>query len=70
MSNYSIVVENQDYEVDGVTKTYETVCEVKETKTNLSNIANHYSVEFYDTSLITKIYKDGNFYDTAADVPT
>jgi len=70
MSNYSVVVNNIDYDVDGATKTYETVYEVKQTNTDLSNQADHYSIEEYDTSLIGKIYKDGNFYDTAADVPT
>jgi len=69
MSSFSIVVENQDYEVDGATKTYETVCQVKETNTDLSNRANHYSVQFYDPSLLGKIYKDGVFYDKAEDVP-
>ena len=70
MSSFSIVVENQDYEVDGATKTYETVCQVKETKGDLSVRANHYATQVYDPSLLGKIYKDGNFYDTAADVPT
>jgi hypothetical protein len=69
MSSYSVVVNNIDYDVDGTTKTYETVYEVKQTNTDLSNRANHYSIEFYDTSLLDKIYKDGVFYDTAADVP-
>ena len=31
MSSYSIVVENMDYDVDGSTKTYETVVQVKQT---------------------------------------
>ena len=69
MSKFSIVVENKDYEVDGATKTYETVCQVKETKNSLSNQANHYAIQFYDPSLLGKIYKDGNFYDEAKDVP-
>ena len=37
MSNYSVVVNNIDYDVDGATKTYETVYEVKQTNTDLSN---------------------------------
>ena len=69
MSKFSIVVENQDYEVDGATKTYETVCQVKETKTSLSNQANHYAIQSYDPSLLGKIYIDGKFYDKAEDVP-
>ena len=69
MSKFSIVVENQDYEVDGATKTYETVCQVKETKRSLSNRANHYAIQSYDPSLLGKIYKDGKFYDEAKDVP-
>lgn len=69
MSKFSIAVENKDYEVDGVTKTYETVCQVKETKNSLSNQANHYAIQSYDPSLLGKIYKDGKFYDKAEDVP-
>ena len=55
--------------MDGSTKTYETVYEVKQTTTDLSNIANHYSIDSYDPSLLGKIYKDGVFYDKAEDVP-
>lgn len=69
MSRYSVVVNNIDYDVDGSTKTYETVYEVKQTNTDLSNKANHYSIQSYDTSLLGKIYKDGKFYDEAKDVP-
>tara|TARA_Y100000996_G_C22446835_1_gene612162 strand:- start:58 stop:270 length:213 start_codon:yes stop_codon:yes gene_type:complete len=69
MSSYSIVVENKDYEVDGSTKTYETVCQVKQTKGDLSSLENHYRIEFYDPFLLGKIYKDGEFYDKAEDVP-
>ena len=69
MSSYSIVVENKDYEVDGSTKTYETVCQVKQTKGDLSSLANHYRIEFYDPFLLGKINKDGVFYDKAEDVP-
>ena len=69
MLNYSFVVENRDYDVDGVTKTLETVCQVKQTRTDLGDHKNHYSIENYDTSLVDKIYKDGVFYDSAADVP-
>jgi len=69
MSSFSIVVNNIDYDVDGSTKTYETVYEIKQTTTDLSNRANHYSVDSYDPSLLGKIYKDGVFYDKAEDVP-
>jgi len=69
MSSYSIVVENMDYDVDGSTKTYETVVQVKQTTYDLSGQENHYSITEYDTSLILKIYKDGKFYDKAEDVP-
>ena len=69
MSSYSIVVENMDYDVDGSTKTYETVVQVKQTIYDLSGQEKHYSITGYDPSLILKIYKDGKFYDEAKDVP-
>lgn len=69
MLNYSIVVESRDYDVDGLKKTFETVCQVKQTRTNMGDHKNHYSIENYDTSLLDKIYKDGEYYAAAADVP-
>ena len=69
MSSYSIVVENMDYDVDGSTKTYETVVQVKQTTQSVSYLENHYSIPEYDATLLLKIYKDGKFYDKAEDVP-
>ena len=69
MSSYSIVVENIDYDIDGATKTYETVVQVKQTVEDMSKLENHYAIMEYDTSLVLKIYKDGKFYDEAKDVP-
>lgn len=74
MSSYTMVVKNMEHEIgegeDKVKKTYPTVVEVKDTVSNLSSQSEHYALDSYDITLIAKIYIDGNFYDTAADVPT
>ncbi len=54
---------------DKIKKTYPTVVEVKETTSNLSRNENHYELEYYDITLLTKIYIEGKFYDKAEDVP-
>jgi len=65
----SVVVKDIEYEVNGEKKTYETVCQVKLTKGSMHDQLNHYSIEDYDLNLLEKIYKDGVFYETPAEVP-
>ena len=73
MSSYTMVVKNMEHEIgegeDKVKKTYPTVVEVKDTVSNLSSQSDHHALDSYDITLIAKIYIDGKFYDTAADVP-
>ena len=64
-----IVTEDKQYTVDGVDKTYATVVEVKSLNDRISG-SNIIIVDSYDPTNLDKIYKDGVFYDTAADVPT
>jgi len=64
-----IVTEDKKYTVDGAEKTYPTVVEVKSLKSYLEG-DNITKVRKYDILNLHKIYIDGVFYDTAADVPT
>jgi hypothetical protein len=64
-----IVTEDKKYTVDGAEKTYPTVVEVKSLNF-YSEGDNITQVGKYDILNLHKIYIDGVFYDTAADVPS